>query len=170
MTRCGILLFAILFLDQILFHLILFQSKKLFIFTVTTEIIVQITSYLSLLDKLHLACACKELHKAISENTLYNKLVFNNEVKFNQAMDLYEKINLDQQVRDLSIGNMDYDAQLVTSLPTLFPRVRFLNLKHESGGGFHGVNTHVLKIVMVKNWENVQSIVDTSNIINVKCN
>lgn len=72
-----------------------------------------------------------------------------------------------QQVRDLSICNMDYDAQLLTALPTIFPHVRFLNLQRGRQGVFYEVNTHLLKLMMAKNWENIQNIVDNSKIMNV---
>lgn len=61
-----------------------------------TEIIVDITSCLSLADKLNLALVCKQLHKTISDNTLYNKLVFKDKRKLEQAMDLQERRNFGQ--------------------------------------------------------------------------
>lgn len=129
------------------------------------EIVVEITSYLLLLGKLSLACVSKQLHETISDNTLYNKLVFRDETKFNEAMTLYKKRNFGQQVRDLSIGNMGYDSQLVLALPALFPRVRFLNF--EGGQDKIGeIKTHVLKAV-ASNWKGVERIVDSSNIMNV---
>lgn len=59
-----------------------------------TEIVTEITSYLPLKDKLSFACCESELYKVISENTLYNKLVFGKESKLNQALELLGRSNL----------------------------------------------------------------------------
>lgn len=55
------------------------------------EIIVGISSYLTILNKLNLASACKNLHKTILENTLYNTLVFNDNKNLDKAIELIDK-------------------------------------------------------------------------------
>lgn len=40
----------------------------------SNDAVVYISSYLSLVDKLNLACACKQPHKIISENSLLQQI------------------------------------------------------------------------------------------------
>lgn len=122
-----------------------------------TEIVVEIASYLSMSDKINLVCACKQLHKTLSESTLYNKLVVEDKLKFGQAMEQYKKKNFGQQVRDLCIGNIDYDYQLVTAIPTLFPKLRSVELKRgddKLGSQISELGTNVFSVV-AGNWKNV---------------
>lgn len=129
-----------------------------------TEIVIEITTNLSFKEK-ELARVCKQLHRPISENSLYSKLAFTDTLKFDQAMDLHDKLDFGQQVRDLCVANMDYNVQLLLPLPGLFPRVRFSQLK---SGQFEldGINTHVLKAVLLK-WRYVESIVDSSQLMHL---
>lgn len=59
-----------------------------------TEVVVEITSYLSLVDKLNLACCKSNLWNIIKENSLYSKLVFQDATKFDQAMAYVQRFNL----------------------------------------------------------------------------
>lgn len=120
-----------------------------------TEIVIEITSRLSISDKPNLACVCKGLYKSISENSLYNKLVFKHELKFNQAMKLYDRRNFGQQVRDIYIGNVRYDAQLVTAPPTLFLRVRHLQIKRGRDESDSQIDETYLQNIKgeAKNWK-----------------
>jgi hypothetical protein len=90
------------------------------------EVVFDITSHLSLKDKLNLACASKQLYTTISENTLYNKLVIKGRLKFVKALDLHAKKNFGHQVHHLCIGEMYHDEKLISPLPTVFSRVQFL--------------------------------------------
>lgn len=74
------------------------------------EMVIDISSQLSFKDKLNLACSSKQLHKTVSENTLYNKLVFGDRIKLNQAVALQQKNGFSKQVHHLSIKNMEYDS------------------------------------------------------------
>lgn len=85
------------------------------------ELVLDITSHLSIKDKLNLVCVCKNLHDIISENNLYSKLVFEDEARLNQAMVLNDKKNVGHQIRQLCIGNVLYDEELLLTLPTLCP-------------------------------------------------
>lgn len=135
-----------------------------------TETIADISSHLSFADKLNLACICNKIYKIISENTLYKKQVFNDELKLNQAMGLHERSKFGHQVRDLCIGNVKFTVQLVSALPMVFPGIRCLELKsgldNEFGDRKGEVNPHIFKAV-VNSWEMVESIVDCFHVMNV---
>lgn len=79
-------------------------------------------------------------------------------------MELHERTNFGQQVRDLCIGEMKYNVQLVSKLPMIFPGVRSLALRSgrdDFGGWIAEVNPYVFKAV-AKNWKKVESIVGSS--------
>lgn len=95
-----------------------------------TETVVDISSYLTSTDKLNLACACKQLHKAISENSLYNKLVFNNDLKFEKALKSFGRENvIGHQVHHLCLGRIYYDPHFMAKLPTVLPRFKLWSFK-----------------------------------------
>lgn len=127
-----------------------------------------VTSHLSFKEKLSLACCSKKLHNIISENTLYSKLVFNNRLNLDQAMEQNNKKNLGQQVRHRVIGSMDYDARLLLSLPTVFPHVQHLQFYNAPNavGGTQITELEAASEVEATNWPYVEKIVDSSHIIN----
>lgn len=130
-----------------------------------TEIIINPPTNWSLADKLNLASTCKQLYNIISENTLYSKLVFRNRDAFDKARELHNEKNIGQQVRNLVIENMEY----VSALPTLFPRVQFLNLRSGSDGSDSQtaiVDTNNLQVTAT-NWRHVECIKDHSKFMNV---
>lgn len=133
-----------------------FQMNKL-----PTETVVDITSHLPFADKLNLACANKQLYKTISENFLYSKLVFTKENNFYQAIDLHNEKNIGQQVRYLWIQDVNHDAELVSYLPTMFPRVRFVKLDSRLVERY----TEDYDVGAI-HWKNVETIVDCHYIIN----
>lgn len=130
-----------------------------------TEIIVDITTYLAFADKLSLACVSKQLYTTISENILYNKLVFNDVLKFDKAVEVQSEKNIGQQVRYLSL-NLDHYAQLVPALPTVFSRLRFLEIKSYYESSANAINSQNCQLTTT-NWNSVESIVDISHIINI---
>lgn len=56
-----------------------------------TEIISHITSQWSSANKLKLALVCKKLYRKISEDNLYQKLVFRDKQKLDQAIEQHKK-------------------------------------------------------------------------------
>lgn len=75
-------------------------------------------------------------------------------------MDLRNKRNFGQQVRRLYIGNMKYNAQFMSALPAIFPRVRFLEFKggRDRCGSQNGeIDSQVFKVV-AKNWKGFEGI------------
>lgn len=135
-----------------------------------SELVMDITSYISLRDKLSFACVCKNLYEIVSDNTLYSKLVFEDDAQLNKAMVLYDRKNFGNQVRHLDIANMRYDVEYLSALPTLFPRVQYLKL---DDGGYDVYDSQIDEVhtnifqVMAGNWRNIKSIVDSSSIMNV---
>lgn len=104
-------------------------------------------------DKLNLIRVCKQLHKTISESTLYKELVFKNEVQFADAE--HDK-SISQQVRHLCLGNMEeYDEQLVAKLPTMLTRLQFLKIQ---GGRMTNQQNFT---VMADNWNSLEKIVES---------
>lgn len=129
-----------------------------------SEILVSVIDRLSFDQKLNLAIACKRWYEAISQTTLYNKLVFRGLDKFNQAIDLCnQKQHLYQHVRALSIFDMKYDLQLSIALPYLFPNVTCLEWN-----GYdevrRGTQTEVVNKSIyaqaLKQWSNIESLID----------
>lgn len=119
-----------------------------------TEIVVNITSQLSFKDKLSLACTCKQQHRTASESTLYNKLVFKDNLAFDQAMQLHNKKSICHLVRHLFIGKLTFNARRVSELSTVFSRVQFMEL--------NGADINTQEFEMVKIWNSVEKIVDSS--------
>lgn len=125
------------------------------------EMIFLITSFLSIRDKLNLACNNKKLHTTISENTLYTKFVFKDRLKLDQALNLHQKTNFRKQVRHLCIEeDMVHDLRLLSALPTVFSGVQFLEIKSEYRYYLvEDINIHALDMAENwKNWRNVESL------------
>jgi hypothetical protein len=90
------------------------------------EVILDISNYLTISDKLNFASTSKKLHRIIFDSTSYSKLVFKNMDNFNRAMDLCGREEIGKHVRHLVIGNLNYDAQVLVTLPSVFSRVKNL--------------------------------------------
>lgn len=129
-----------------------------------SEVVFDITSHLPIADKLNLACASKQFYKPISENTLYNKLVIKDRLKFYEAMELHSKKNYGHQVHHICFEKMYHDERLVTPLPTVFPRVRFLKFNGGYNTDCNEINTENIQCT---DWNSVESIEDDSDDMNV---
>lgn len=126
-----------------------------------TEVIVQITSHLSISDKLNLACAWKKLHDIITESVLYNTLVFKNINQFNEAMELCQRKDIGHLVHNLHIEMVDYNSEFVVALPGVFSRVQQLDwspnkLTQQYNPPAISFNTSIFR-VFVKNWMHMES-------------
>lgn len=119
-----------------------------------TEIIVKITSFLTLSDKPNMARICKHLHQAISESTLYSDLVLKDQVTFGKATELCDKRNFGHQVHHLTFGMMQYDVELLSRLPTMFKHLQSLEIQGITMMG----NEHFQG---AKDWNRVEKLVDT---------
>lgn len=96
------------------------------------EILVLVVDYVTLTEKLEVACVCKNWLETLSQTTLYNKLTFKNLEKFNLTTELCnKKQNIIYNMRDFGIFDMDYDMQPVMALPALFPKITSLVWKDE---------------------------------------
>lgn len=134
-----------------------------------TEVIVGIASHLSLSNRLNLACVRKKLHRAVTENIFYSKLVFRSIVQFYQSMDLCKRKEFGHLVRDLRIKMEDHDSQFIVSLPAVFPRIKYLNWSDRTIIGPQAVAFNASFLcVMAKNWiNNIETIIDYSKYLDV---
>lgn len=88
--------------------------------------------------------------------------MFTNKAKFDQATEAHHKKNIGQQVHHLCIQEMNHDAELVSVLPTVFPKVRFLKLDSQLLREYTDDDFQV----RATNWKNVETIVDCHYMMN----
>lgn len=88
-----------------------------------TEIVAEVASHLPFPDKINLECVCKKL-KAVLETTLYNTLVFKENIKLVQAMVLLGEKGVSQQVRQLSWnGGLRFTSHVKASTGVFTPSI-----------------------------------------------
>jgi hypothetical protein len=94
------------------------------------ELIVKITSHLSLNGKLSCILVCKQWYEIMSRTNLDNVTTFKKQYEISQALALFEiKKHTGQRVTHVGISAFDMDSQTVLSLIPLLPNITYLNWK-----------------------------------------
>lgn len=90
-----------------------------------TELFTHVVSYLPKSEKLKRIRVSKKWHDIITTNSLYNKVDFNTDEKFEQGLDyFYKNPHIGKSVHHLSIGALKMDVERMISIPLAFPKVQ----------------------------------------------
>lgn len=95
---------------------------------IPAEILVKITSFLSIKNKLRCITVSKKWAEIITASNLYSTLDFSHRREFEKAVSFFNdnKQHLAKAVNHLLLRHINMERQMLLSLPELFPKVKHL--------------------------------------------
>lgn len=127
------------------------------------EIFEEITSHLSINNRLECIRVCKHWHEAISSFNLFDEITFQRRQKKELALFNKEK-DLGQQVHHLSVSHLDMYSDSLISLIECLPRLTTLKWKEADFNDLKEeiVPPHDVLLQSLPNWKNLEHIVDST--------